>query len=108
MDVTHSLDTQVRPYSRWQNSRAYYLAVCAYMGWVISNKIERVRNGLTNSIFIFGYDTGVGGGVIALPSFSRDFGLLSDDKTYVANTQGNVVSILQGGWYVSFLLASHN
>jgi MFS family permease len=83
------LTSQVAPkVSFTKNSRAYLLAICAYQG-----------------IFIFGYDTGVGGGVIALPSFVRDFGL-SGSPTYVANTQGNVVSILQGGCFFGALLGA--
>jgi len=49
-------------------------------------------------IFMFGYDTGLGGGLIALPSFSKRFGLnLLKDKP-LADAKGNIVSILQGGW----------
>lgn len=39
-----------------------------------------------------------GGGVIALESFQRDFGIdQSKGPTFVANIQGNIVAILQGG-----------
>lgn len=59
------------------HSRAYFLAVIGFMG-----------------IFLFGYDTGLGGGVLVLPSFARDFGI-TGTATEVANLQGNVVAILQ-------------
>jgi hypothetical protein len=49
-------------------------------------------------IFMFGYDTGLGGGLIALPSFSKRFGLSVLKDTELANAKGNIVSILQGGW----------
>jgi hypothetical protein len=49
---------------------------------------------------MFGYDTGLGGGLIALPAFKNDFGFNNLDPQTLADTKGNVVSILQGGWYV--------
>jgi len=51
-------------------------------------------------IFMFGYDTGLGGGLIALPSFAQRFGLAAlDPKSQeLADKKGNIVSILQGGW----------
>ena len=53
-------------------------------------------------IFMFGYDTGLGGGLIALPSFAERFGLaaLLPKSKELADAKGNIVSILQGGWYV--------
>lgn len=61
-------------------------------------------------IFLFGYgglcvvtsnpDTGLGGGVLAVKSFQRSFGLVKADGKAVDNIrdlQGNIVSILQGG-----------
>jgi hypothetical protein len=86
---------------------------------------QRSRLTLDNSIFIFGYDTvrreltlcahshslmkkerwtdshsqGLGGGVLVLPTFASEFGI-TGTATEVANLQGNVVSILQGGWCV--------
>ena len=51
---------------------------------------------LTIGIFLFGYDTGLGGGVIALKTFSNSFGI-TGSRTHIAKLQGNVVSILQGG-----------
>jgi hypothetical protein len=49
-------------------------------------------------IFMFGYDTGLGGGLIALPSFSKRFGLSVLTGKELADAKGNIVSILQGGW----------
>jgi len=51
-------------------------------------------------IFMFGYDTGLGGGLIALPSFAKRFGLAkyAANSPELANAKGNIVSILQGGW----------
>lgn len=62
-----------------QNSRAFVLALAAYMG-----------------IFLFGYDTGLGGGVIKLPGFIHDFNIHGTPKE-VADLSANIVSILQGG-----------
>ncbi|WOO76572.1 Quinate permease [Vanrija pseudolonga] len=60
--------------------RAYYMAIISFAG-----------------IFLFGYDTGLGGGVIALTTFSHEFGLATASKTHLATLQGNIVSILLGG-----------
>jgi hypothetical protein len=46
-------------------------------------------------IVLFGYDTGLGGGVLKLPSFIRDF-KITGSPTYIANLSANIVSILQG------------
>jgi len=77
--------------SRWQHSRAYILALSAFMG-----------------IFMFGYDTGLGGGLIALPSFGKRFGLAAlDPKSQeLADKKGNIVSILQGGCLAGAILAA--
>jgi hypothetical protein len=40
---------------------------------------------------------GLGGGVLVLPTFASEFNI-TGSATHVANLQGNVVSILQGGW----------
>jgi hypothetical protein len=41
---------------------------------------------------------GLGGGLIALPSFAKRFGLDKLEGNALANAKGNIVSILQGGW----------
>jgi MFS family permease len=47
-------------------------------------------------------DRGLGGGVIALKTFSQSFGI-TGTPTEIANLQGNVVSILQGGAFFGAL-----
>ncbi|WVQ94086.1 hypothetical protein IAU59_001164 [Kwoniella sp. CBS 9459] len=75
-EVTLAPDTH-RPWHA--HSRAYLLAAVGFMG-----------------IFLFGYDTGLGGGVIAIPSFAKDFNI-TGSKSHIASLQGNIVAILQGG-----------
>jgi len=43
-------------------------------------------------------EQGLGGGLIALPSFMRDFGFVGLEPKPLADKKGNVVSILQAGW----------
>ncbi|KAH8929882.1 general substrate transporter, partial [Atractiella rhizophila] len=78
--------------------RSYALACIAYLG-----------------ALLFGYDTGVAGGVIALPSFQYDFGLVDKrnavatthhDKKRVADLSANVVSVLQAGAFFGALAAA--
>jgi len=75
--------------------RTYALASVAYAG-----------------AFLFGYDTGVAGGVIALSSFQTDFGLIhpgqaatTAQKKRIANLSANVVSVLQAGAFAGALIA---
>lgn len=95
-DVDHQtgymIDDENRPW--FQDIRAYALALIGFLG-----------------IFLFGYDTGeldnhlrarielmagLGGGVIALKTFTDSFGI-EGTPTEIANIKGWVVSILQGG-----------
>ncbi|KAJ5499085.1 Major facilitator superfamily domain general substrate transporter [Penicillium expansum] len=77
----------------FKNSRVYVLATVAYTG-----------------SFLFGYDTGVMGSVLELPSFKADFGLqegssgFSDSKN--AEVSSNVVSLLTAGCFFGAILAS--
>jgi len=71
-----------------QNYRAFILAFAAYMG-----------------IILFGYDTGLGGGVIAQPAFIKDMGITETGKP-LANIKANIVSILQGGAFFGALGAA--
>ncbi|KAK4684872.1 MFS transporter, SP family, sugar:H+ symporter, partial [Tremellales sp. Uapishka_1] len=70
------------------HSRAYMLALIGFLG-----------------IFLFGYDTGLGGAVIALPSFIEAYGI-TGGAAHVATLQGNVVSILQGGAFFGALIGA--
>ncbi|KAJ7707517.1 general substrate transporter [Mycena rosella] len=69
---------------RYRN--AYFLAVSAAMG----------------SVF-FGYDIGIIGGVIALPSFKAYFGINGMSASDKAALSGNIVAILQGGCFFGAL-----
>jgi hypothetical protein len=65
--------------------------------------ISRYRNacGLTLSAVMasvfFGWDIGLIGGVLSLPSFQEYFGLDKQSASARANTNGNIVSVLAGG-----------
>lgn len=66
---------------------AYFLAFSATAGYVC-----------------FGWDIGLIGGVLALPSFQQYFGLDKESAAARAALNGNIVSILQaGGLCVSLL-----
>ena len=66
---------------------AYMIAASAAMG----------------SIF-YGWDIGLIGGVIALPSFKEYFGLNKLSSSANANLSGNIVAVLQGGCLCVFVL----
>jgi MFS family permease len=53
--------------------------------------------------FFFGYDTGVISGVLTMPTFPTYFGI-AGDPTNIAQTKGDVVSLLQAGCCVGALL----
>ena len=63
-----------------RNRNAYALALSACMG----------------SMF-FGWDIGLIGGILSLPSFQQYFGIDHMSATARANLNGNIVSILQAG-----------
>lgn len=63
-----------------QHRHAYLIAASAAMG----------------SIF-YGWDIGLIGGVLVLPSFQRYFGLDHMSASEKADLSGNIVSVLQGG-----------
>ncbi|TCD61909.1 hypothetical protein EIP91_007723 [Steccherinum ochraceum] len=72
------------------NSRVYWLAFVVYWG-----------------IVLFGYDTGVGGGVVSQPYFQQHFGLVNADGTVNKHKSddlsSNVVSVLQAGAFFGAL-----
>ncbi|KAF7358388.1 General substrate transporter [Mycena venus] len=73
-----------------QNIRVYWLAFVVYWG-----------------IVLFGYDTGIAGGVVSQTFFRKHFGLLGPDgKPIVSKTNAissNVVSVLQAGAFFGAL-----
>ncbi|TRM66819.1 general substrate transporter [Schizophyllum amplum] len=75
--------------SLFQNSRAYWLAFVVYWG-----------------IVLFGYDTGVGGGVVSSQHFKVAFGIIRDgveDVNRSNEISSNVVSVLQAGAFFGAL-----
>ncbi|KAF9033569.1 general substrate transporter [Panaeolus papilionaceus] len=78
------------PQSRFENIRAYWLAFVVYWG-----------------ILLFGYDTGIAGGVVSQPFFLRHFELVdANGKVDVKKSDevsSNVVSVLQGGAFFGAL-----
>lgn len=74
----------------FKNIRVYWLAFVVYWG-----------------IFLFGYDSGIAGGVVSQPYFEAHFGLVSSDGTIdeAKDTQvsSNVVSVLQAGAFFGAL-----
>jgi hypothetical protein len=71
-------DEGVRPWHA--HSRAYLLALVGFLGTYRSH-IQWRMTYVVEGIFLFGYDTGLGGGVIALKTFQVQFGI----KGYVGN-----------------------
>lgn len=53
-------------------------------------------------IVLFGYDTGIGGGVVAQPYFQEHFGF-SKDTAKANEISSNVVSVLQAGAFFGAL-----
>jgi MFS family permease len=76
-----------------QNLRVYYLAAIVYWG-----------------IVLFGYDTGIAGGVVAQPEFQKAFGLVlpngKANKARVTEVSSNVVSVLQAGAFFGALASA--
>lgn len=61
--------------------RAYILTVVASFGGML-----------------FGWDTGLIGGVLTMPAFQHSFGLHPKSENF-SHIQGNIVSVLQGGCF---------
>ncbi|KAL4787283.1 general substrate transporter [Aspergillus varians] len=76
-----------------KNSRVYMLSVVAYMG-----------------SFLFGYDTGVMGSVMALDSFKKDFNMpmggTGFESSKAAEIESNVVALLTAGCFFGAIVAA--
>ncbi|KDQ10747.1 hypothetical protein BOTBODRAFT_163453 [Botryobasidium botryosum FD-172 SS1] len=70
----------------FKNIHIYFLAIVAYWG-----------------ILLFGYDTGVAGGVITQKAFKDNFGLANATKAHADAVGSNVVAVLQGGAFFGAL-----
>ncbi|KAI0919660.1 hypothetical protein AcW1_003143 [Taiwanofungus camphoratus] len=81
---------KLRTDKTFQNIRVYWLAFIVYWG-----------------ILLFGYDTGIAGGVVSQPYFKEHFGLINPDGT--TNTaksnavSSDVVSVIQAGAFFGAL-----
>ncbi|OJJ60004.1 hypothetical protein ASPSYDRAFT_30822 [Aspergillus sydowii CBS 593.65] len=79
--------------SFFKNSRVYMLSAVAYMG-----------------SFLFGYDTGVMGSVLALDSFKKDFNIPTGSTGFAssenANISSNVVALLTAGCFFGAIAAA--
>ncbi|KAG2337461.1 general substrate transporter [Suillus weaverae] len=73
-----------------QYRNAYFLAFSATMGYVC-----------------FGWEIGLIGGVLVLPSFQEYFGLLSESASARASLSANIVSVLQAGGFFGALLSTY-
>ncbi|KAF8624010.1 hypothetical protein AX15_006088 [Amanita polypyramis BW_CC] len=76
----------------FKNIRVYWLAFIVYWG-----------------IMLFGYDTGIGGGVVNNPYFQQYFGIIKNGKKDVARANAissNVVSVLQAGAFFGALASA--
>lgn len=72
----------------FKNIRVYWLAFVVYWG-----------------IVLFGYDTGIGGGVVNNVYFQKHFGTFGDTKK-INDVSANVVSVLQAGAFFGALLSA--
>jgi Sugar (and other) transporter len=78
MIMATTLKRELRDIIQYRN--AYLLAFSATTGYVC-----------------FGWEIGLIGGVITLPSFQQYFGLLSESASARASLSANIVSVLQAG-----------
>ena len=76
------------------------------------NELRHYRNAYllafsaTTGYVCFGWDIGLIGGVLALPSFRQYFGIDQESASAQAALSGNIVSVLQaGGLWVSLVLS---
>ncbi|KAH7928074.1 general substrate transporter [Leucogyrophana mollusca] len=61
----------------------------------------------TTGYVCFGWDIGLIGGIIALPSFQQYFGLDKESASARASLSGNIVSVLQAGGFFGALCSSY-
>ncbi|KAG1761509.1 general substrate transporter [Suillus occidentalis] len=83
-----TLKREIRDIVQYRN--AYFLAFSATMGYAC-----------------YGWEIGLIGGVVALPSFQQYFGLLSESASARASLSANIVSILQAGGFFGALFSSY-
>ncbi|KAG2133567.1 general substrate transporter [Suillus bovinus] len=83
-----TLKMELRDIIQYRN--AYFLAFSATTGYVC-----------------FGWDIGLIGGVIALPSFQQYFGLQSESASAKASLSANIVSVLQAGGFFGALFSTY-
>lgn len=104
LETSHWAPTAQETQRPWHaHSRAYILAAVGFLGRFQDCSSPSSSSDQCIGIFLFGYDTGLGGGVINLGSFQKDFGLAGHDSTYKAKLSGNIVAILQGGAFFGAL-----
>ncbi|KAJ6476545.1 general substrate transporter [Mycena vitilis] len=84
------MDSGLKTPGRYQNIRVYWLAFVVYWG-----------------IVLFGYDTGIAGGVVSQTFFRKQFGFLdANGKAITSKTNAissNIVSVLQAGAFFGAL-----
>ncbi|KAG1736514.1 general substrate transporter [Suillus lakei] len=83
-----TLKRELRDIIRYRN--AYFLAFSATLGYAC-----------------FGWEIGLIGGVLTLPSFEEYFGLLSESASARASVSANIVSVLQAGGFFGALFSSY-
>ncbi|KAG1736510.1 general substrate transporter [Suillus lakei] len=83
-----TLKRELRDIIRYRN--AYFLAFSATIGYAC-----------------FGWEIGLIGGVLTLPSFEEYFGLLSESASTRASVRANIVSVLQAGGFFGALFSSY-
>lgn len=85
MSSVHSVTGAPRKTTIWEDiqayRKAYWLTAVASFGGML-----------------FGWDTGLIGGVLTMDAFQHSFGLDPESSDF-ANLQGNIVSVLQGGCF---------
>lgn len=92
VELTPSQPTMAAAQHIYQNIRVYWLAFVTYWG-----------------IVLFGYDTGIAGGVVSQTFFQHRFGLVNTDGTInIARSNevsSNVVSVSQAGPFFGALIS---